>query len=107
MKGSRRADNRRPKWHDGNGEVALQPETNVLGQTVLVIPRRHIKEVGGNGSAAWYPQKPYSHQLNSRLRKRIKTLLHIIVTLGVVDPESIDPYVEDVSAESECNWRGT
>jgi hypothetical protein len=107
MKGTRRGNNRRPKWHEGNGEVALQAETNDKGQTVLVVPRYHRKEIGGNGSNAWYPIKPYSHQLNSRLRKKIKVLLHTIVAHNMIDLDSIDPYVEDTTAESELNYRGT
>jgi hypothetical protein len=109
--GSKRARHNtlRPKWHLNNGAVAPRVDytINHKGQGIITITPMPNKFVGGNGSQAWSPQKPYSHTLNTHLRKRIKTLLHAIVKHGVEDPDSIDPYVEDVPAESELNWRGT
>ena len=109
--GSRRARNNtlRPKWHLGNGAVApkVEYDINDKGQGVITITPMPNKMIGGNGSQAWSPQKPYSHAINTRLRKRMHALLRTIVKHGIVDPDSIDPYVEDPAAESECNWRGT
>jgi hypothetical protein len=97
---------RRAKWHQGNGEVALQAETNDKGQTVLVVPRYHRKEIGGKGKS-YTMQKPYSHQHSAALRKRMHVLLHNIVVHNMIDLDDIDPYVEDVSGASEANYRGT